>query len=237
MKFVERAVLLILVAIVALDHVSDARAGGDPRIVSAGEFSLVSDLGKNMGSFRISTDGLPEFVLRDARGQTRIVIAVRGNGDAIVGISDTAGTVRAALGGDAQGRYSLQLSDESTPNPRLGFSVASTGLPRISMWSTKNKEIVSLGANEVDVVRLAITSGAGDSRLEYGPARRIGGCGLYLLGEGTTPRAGLEIDEANAAHVFAQDTGALSRAELLGPPDTTPSITLRDRNGKKLPIK
>jgi len=236
MKSIERALLVILTAVAVFDHASSVRAGGDARAVAASEFTLVSDQGRTVGSFRITPDGLPELVLADGMGRGRIVLAVKSNDDSVIGLTDASGKVRVGMIGEPDGRHSLSLSDEAM-TPRLTLSVESKGMPRLSVQSARKKELASLGVDESETPRLAITNESGDSRLEYGPTGALGVFGLYLLGKSPAQRVGLEIDDANVAHVFAQDAGGKARAELQASNDAIPAVMLRDRAGRKLPMK
>ena len=236
MRSIERLVLLILVAVAIFEHAVPVRAGADPRALTANEFTLLTDSGSPAGSFRISAEGLPELVLVDGMGRGRVVLAIKRNGDAMVAITDSAGIVRAGLLGETDGRHSMVLSDEKM-EPRLSLSLTSKGLPRMSMQSANKKDLVSVEIDEYAAPRVSLTNESGDSRLEYGATGALGVFGLYLMGKGTAQRAGLEIDEANVAHVFAQDVGAKARAEFQAAPESLPSVTIKDKAGRKVPIK
>ena len=146
MNSMERGLLLLLAGVVVFDHVGTARAGGDSRVYAGAEFTLLTDQGRTVGSFRISPEGLPELVMADGKGHGRIIIGVKGTDDAIIGITDSAGKVRAGLIGDAEGQHSLQLTD-ATMVPRLDLAVTAKGVPRISVVSAKNKELIGLGVD------------------------------------------------------------------------------------------
>ena len=236
MNSIERGLLFVLAGVVVFDHVGTARAGGDARVYAGTEFTLLTDQGRTVGSFRISPEGLPELVMADGKGHGRILIGVKGADDAIIGITDSAGEVRAALIGDAEGQHSLQLTDAAMV-PRLDLAVTAKGAPRISVISAKNKELIGLGIDAGEGPRLSLTNETGDSRLQCGTGITPDAFGLYLFGKGPTPRTGFEIDNSNASHVFAQDLTAKGRAELEAPSDAPPGVSVRDKTGKKVPIK
>jgi|GEM_PF-2741195 len=235
MRAVERCVLLLLALTVLWDKVRPASAEGEGAL-SSGEFALVDAQKRKLGGFELNRDGLPQLVLADKDGRGRIVIGLRreDGGTALVAITDKTGAVRVGLIGKADGEHEFQLADAKN-GPRISLVVGDEGRPRVSFMSAKQQELVALTLDAADLPHLAIVSPVGDAnfKLKFEGST----AGAYFGDKNPTPRAGLELDSQGVAHVFAADAAGKARAELTAPSDGAPSVSIKDKGGKKLPLK
>jgi hypothetical protein len=230
----ERGLLWGLVLYAALDRVPAARAGGDPRSYAASEFALVSDQGKLVGAFRLTPEGQPEFFMNNARGRGRIVMRVKADGEAVLGIADEHGILRSGVLGAATGEYHTFLTD-AAGTERISLQLDSTGRPRFSMFSAKGTELVGLGEADAMMPFFSLASEGGDIRLLFG--NEAGAMGLRLVDKNGTSRAGIELDSASVARVFVADSVRKGGADLSAGDNLPPALMLRDKNGRKVPVK
>ena len=61
--------------------------------------------------------------------------------------------------------------------------------------------------------------------------------GLFLSDKSPSPRAGFELDATFGAHVFVQDLSGKARGEIVAPGDQAPALNLKDKTGRRLPLK
>lgn len=228
------ALVLYAAAYVAVDRVPRASAGPDARTVAGSEFALVNDSGQLVGALRITADGLPELVFSNGRGRGRMVMRVKKDGDAVLGITDDNGVVRAGFLGDPTGEYHMVLADAAGVS-RIAAKLDAKGNPRFSVTSAKSKELVGLGETDTAMPLFVLSSEEEDIRLRFGMV--AGAMGLRLFEKGDKPRAGMELDSTSVARIFVADAARKAAAELTAPADLPPSLSVLDKNGRKLSVK
>ena len=235
MRSIERGLLLILAVVAVADHLRPASAAPNDRSVAANEFVLLSDHGETVGAFRISPEGTPQLIMADKKGHGRLMIGLDPDGSAEVALTDVAGAYRARLISGADGSCQLQLADAGK-SPRIVLRVDEKGATSVQLDSSKHKDLVTLAIDEHDVPTFSIGESDGSARVAYGVTAG-GVVGLHLFDKSATMRAGLDLDGANTAYVFAQDAAGKGFVRFEAPSEAYPSLALKDKTGRKLPIK
>jgi hypothetical protein len=101
--------------------------------------------------------------------------------------------------------------------------------------SAKGKELAALGEADGAMPLFLLSSELEDVRLRFGVLGT--GVGLRLFEKGDKPRAGIEVDSTSVARIFVADPARKGEAQLTAPADVPPSLSIVDKNGRKVPVK
>ncbi len=235
MKTLERILLYGLLAAAVVEHLRLPSAAGDSRAYAGSEFTLQSDQGKTLATFRISAAGTPELVMVDRDGRGRLVLAVKGNDDAMIALTDAKGSARAALTSGPDDTYDVRLA-EASGFPRLLASLDAKGACRFAVLDPKGKEQGALGLTAAGAPVLYLTTATADTRMALD--QHDWGLTFGFLDKGNEPRVGMSYETSGStARVFAQDSSGKQKAEMVAAGDGPATIGTHDKSGKRTQLK